>query len=547
MTSPLALGLDFGTETVRALLLDLESGCELGSAVAAYPHGVLSTTLPSGRALSPDWALQDPDDWLTALEAAVRGVLATAGAAPRSVVGIGVDFTSCTILPTTLDGTPLCRLERWADEPHAWPKLWKHHAAQPQADELTAIAAAHGESWLARYGGRISSEWLLPKAMQLVDEAPAAFAAADRIVEGSDWIVWQLTGRLLRNACAAGFKALWHKRDGYPTPAFLRRLRPELEDYFESAGSGEIAACGTDAGPLLESWAARLGFSPDVRVAVAIIDAHAGALGAGLTAAGPLYLATGTSTCHLLLAREDRPVAGISGAVEDGIISGLVAYEAGQASVGDMFDWCARLVNRSHADLTDAAARLRPGASGLLALDWWNGCRTPLVDADLSGIVLGATLATPPEALYRALLEATAFGTRLVRETFAGAGIEVDRLFVGGGLTGNELLLRLYADVTGLPVHVVASTQPSARGAAVLGAAAARVQPSVAAAAAAVAAPAARVVEPRSGDVAVYDDLYALYRELVAAYGAADSPLKRLSALQRAVTAAAGSTVPVHA
>jgi L-ribulokinase len=537
------LGLDFGTDSVRALLVDLESGRELGSSIADYRRGVLTTQLPSGRALPADWALQDPRDWLRALETAAREALA--GVDARAVIAIGVDFTSCTILPTRADGTPLCEVEGFAGEPHAWPKLWKHHAAQAQADEVTATAAERHEPWLARYGGRISSEWLVPKVAQIVDEAPHVYGEAERIVEGGDWIVWQLTGTLVRNACAAGFKALWHKRDGYPSKAFLRGVRPELSDLFTARVAEEVRSPGSAVGRLREEWATRLGLRAEVVVATAIIDAHAGLLGAGLAELGALYLATGTSTCHLLLASSERIVTGISGVVEDGIVPGAFAYEAGQASVGDMFAWCAELAHRSHRELTDAAARLDPGESGLLALDWWNGCRTPLVDADLSGVVLGATLATTPAALYRALLEATAFGSRLVVDTFAPAGIRIDRLVVGGGLTSNELVLQIYADVTGLPLEVVASGQPSARGAAVLAAAAAGAFPEVGAAATALGQVPASVREPSPSNHAIYSDLYALYRELVAAYGAEGSALKRLSALRRHVAEGQPELVPV--
>ena len=535
MSAPLGLGLDFGTESVRALLLDLDTGRELASSHAAYRSGVLSQALPTGRRLPADWALQDPADWLDGLEKAVRAVLAEANASPQAVEGVGVDFTSCTILPTTDGGAPLCQVDGWAGEPHAWPKLWKHHAAQAQADELTHLAARRDESRLARYGGRVSSEWLVPKAAQIVDEAPDAYAAAERIVEAGDWLVWQLSGTLVRNSCAAGFKALWHQRDGYPAATVLRELRPELFDLFTDRAGGRVEVPGVPVGTLREEWAHRLGLSTSVAVGAAIIDAHAGLLGAGVADPGSLYLATGTSTCHLLLAPWERAVAGISGVVEDGILAGAFAYEAGQASVGDMFEWFTGVSGRSHAELTAAAAHLRPGESGLLALDWWNGCRTPLVDADLSGVLVGATLATPPEALYRGLLEASAFGTRLVVETFADAGIAIDRLVVGGGLVRNKLVLEIYSSVTGLPVEVVASRQPSARGAAILGAAAAGVFASVEAAARATAQTPISVIEPERSAHAVYDELYALYRELVASYSSDTSPLKRLLAIRRVV------------
>jgi L-ribulokinase len=270
-------------------------------------------------------------------------------------------------------------------------------------------------------------------------------------------------------------------------------------------------------------------------VASAVIDAHAGFLGAGVTDPRTLYLASGTSTCHLIVTPTERAVDGISGVVEDGIVAGAYAYEAGQVSVGDMFDWFVRLSGRRHDELTREAAALRPGESGLLALDWWNGCRTPLVDADLSGMVFGLTLATPAAAIYRALLEATALGTRLVIDTFTAGGIAVDSLLIGGGLTANDLVLQIYADVTGLPVAVAGSSQPSARGAAVLAAAAAGEFSSVHAAVAALAPSPAAVFEPDPDAHILYDRLYDVYRELVVSYAASDSPLKRLSALRRSV------------
>lgn len=528
-----ALGLDFGTESVRALLLDLEEGRELAASSAAYRNGVLDNELPGGYVQPANWALQDPADWLDSLGLAVREVVTVARIDSGDVCGVGVDFTSCTVLPTLAEGTPLCQVNGWVDEPHAWPKLWKHHAAQPQADELNHLATGRHEQWLARYGGRVSSEWLIPKAAQIVDEAPAVYDAAERLVEGGDWVVWRLTGDLVRNSCAAGFKALWQKRNGYPSPNFLRALRPELEDLFASRAGEEVVSPGMTVGALREKWARRLGLSASAAVGAAVVDAHSGVLGAGITAPGTLYLATGTSTCHLLVAPWERNVAGISGVVEDGLLVGTHAYEAGQASVGDMFEWYSQLVGRSHAQLTAMAARIRPGAGGVLALDWWNGCRTPLVDADLSGVLVGLTLATRPEAIYRALLEASAFGTRLVVDTFADAGIELERLTVGGGLVANELILQIYADVTGLPVEVVGSTQPSARGAAVLGAAAAGVFPSVAEAAAATAPEPAKKLEPQADAHRIYSELYSVYRELVAAYASTGSVAKQLSALSR--------------
>jgi L-ribulokinase len=529
MTARLALGLDFGTEAVRALVLDLDTGQELATKTSAYKSGVMSKRLPWGPPLPSDWALQDPADWIDACELAATAALAVANVDRRAIVGIGVDFTSCTVLPTNATGTPLCQLPEWNHEPHAWPKLWKHHAAQGQADDVNELAARLGVSWLPRYGGRISSEWLIPKAAEIVDEAPTAYDAAHRLIEAGDWFVEQLSGELTRNSCAAGFKAQWNKREGYPAQSWLQQLRPQLSDLFTQRAGGRVVPPGTRVGRIRRDWASRLGVPQSVAVAAAIVDAHAGVLGSGVADPGTLYLAIGTSTCHLLLEPSERIVVGISGVVQDGIIEGAYAYEAGQASVGDMLDWYARLVGKSHEELTAAASLLAPGEAGLLALDWWNGSRTPLVDANLSGVIVGFNLATPPAAVYRGLLEATAFGTRLVVDTFAKAEIDVSRLVVGGGLAANKLLVQIYADVTGLPVAVVASDQPSARGAAVLAAAASSQFPDVRTAAKALTQMPSVSLEPRADAHALYDELYGVYLDLIAAFGEADSPLKRLA------------------
>jgi L-ribulokinase len=549
-----ALGLDFGTESVRAVLLDLETGALTATAVAPFPNGVIDRSLPGAEALLPhEWALQDSNDWLTSMERATREALATAGVEAASVKGIGIDFTACTILPTTSDGTPLHVLEAHQAEPHAWPKLWKHHAAQPEADRVNAVAGQRGETWLPRYGGRVSSEWVLAKALEVLNEAPEVYAAAECIVEGADWVVWQLTGSLARNACAAGYKAMWHKGDGYPSADFLAALNPGLENLYTSKVGGHVLAPGRVVGGLTSEWARRLGLAEGTPVASPIIDAHAAVLGGGVSGPETLFIVMGTSSCHLLLSEQEVLVEGMSGVVEDGIVPGLFGYEAGQAGVGDIFAWFVRsgvppayreeLSGRGqHGDdagsihdiLSERAAALTPGESGLLALDWWNGCRTPLVDADLSGVILGYTLETTPEAIYRALIEATAFGTRLIIDAFTQAGLRVDRVRVSGGLSRNDLLTGIYADVTGLPFEICATEQASGVGAAMLGAVAGGVFDGVAKAVRTLAQPPARTVTPRTSHRAPYDALYEQYLRLVDLFGRdPDSPLKQLRALRR--------------
>jgi L-ribulokinase len=532
-----AIGIDFGTESVRSILVDVDGGETIASAVSQFPDGVIDARLPGSDVMLPvDWALQNPADWLAGLDATVCAVMATSALPPESVIGIGIDFTSCTILPTTFDGTPLCELPRFREEPHAWPKLWKHHAAQRQADRVTALAAARNEPWLARYGGRISSEWLLPKAWQIAEEAPSIYAAADRILEGADWVVWVLTGTLVRNACGAGYKGLWHKREGFPSQEFRAALDLKLANFYETKVAGMVRPPGMRAGGLTAAWAARLGLLPDTPVAVPIIDAHAAVLGSGVAEPGPFVMTMGTSTCHLLLSDREEPVVGMTGVVEDGILPGLYAYEAGQAAVGDIFGWFVQhAVPASdhaeaqsqgltiHALLEQRAAGQRPGAHGLLALDWWNGNRSTLGDADLSGLIVGMTLATRAEDIYRALIEATAFGTRVILEAFLARGLEITGVVAGGGLTKNALMMQIYADVLNRDVAVAGATQASALGAAMLGAVAAAGSnggyDTLTEAAAHMAPPPVMTYVPHELHRDGYDRLYAMYVELYEQFG----------------------------
>jgi len=532
-----AIGIDFGTESVRSVLVDVETGETVSTSVFQFPDGVIDMRLPGGHApLPPDWALQNPADWLAGLDATVRAVMTASGLSADAVIGIGIDFTSCTILPTTSDGTPLCKLPPLRGEPHAWPKLWKHHAAQSQADRVTTLAEDRRETWLARYGGRISSEWLLPKAWQIAEEAPAVYDAAECVLEGADWVVWQLTGSLIRNACGAGYKGLWHKREGYPSSAFRAALDPKLADFYETKVAGVVRAPGLRAGGLTGVWAERLGLTPGTPVAVPIIDAHAAVLGSGVAEPGPFVMMMGTSTCHLLLSDREEPVAGMTGVVEDGILPGLFAYEAGQAAVGDIFGWFVQHavpVNdhqeaqqrglTTHALLEQRAAALRPGADGLLALDWWNGNRSTLGNADLSGLIVGLTLATRAEDLYRALIEATAFGTRVILDAFLARGLEISRVVAGGGLTKNALMMQIYADVLNRDIAVAGAMQASALGAAMLGAVAAGANAggyaTLTEAAAHMAPPPMIVYVPQPSHRDAYDRLHAMYVELYELFG----------------------------
>ncbi len=546
------LGLDFGTESARAVLVDVATGETVATAVHPYGDGVIDEVLPgSNVALAPDWALQNPDDWLAALEATIPTVLAESSIRPESVIGLGVDFTACTVLPTTAGGAPLCTLDAYRERPHAWAKLWKHHAAQPQADRANELALARDESWLPRYGGKISSEWLMPKALQMLEEAPDLYAAADHIVEGADWIVWMLTDTLARNACAAGYKATWHKTDGFPSTDFLAALHPDLADLYRDKLAGPVIAPGRKVGELTAAWAERLGLAEGTPVAAPIIDAHAAVPGGGVSGAGTMFMIMGTSTCHMLMADDEMLVEGIAGVVEDGIVPGFFGYEAGQAGSGDIFAWfvengvppayhqdAARQGTSLHDVLAQKAAALRPGESGLLALDWWNGNRSTLVDAELSGLLIGCTLATKAEEIYRALIEATAFGTRIIIEAFTDQGIPVRSIVTGGTLAKNALLMQIYADVTGREMAVAGADQVTALGAAMLGAVAAGQAGggynSLAEAVTRMVPPPAKVYRPISEHLAPYDALYAEYRRLYGYFGRGENNvMKVLRSLRR--------------
>jgi L-ribulokinase len=392
------------------------------------------------------------------------------------------------MLPTKADGTPLCMLTEWRNNPHAWVKLWKHHAAQPEANKLNEIAFNEGyDELLARYGGKISSEWFFPKVWQILDEAPDVYAAADRILEAGDWVVWQLTGVETRNACAAGYKAMWSKADGFPPPEFFKALDPLLETIVNEKMMTNISPLGTKAGEITSQVAEWTGLKAGTAVAVANVDAHVSVPAATVTDAGKMVLIMGTSICHMVVGESEEMIPGICGVVQDGILPNFPGYEAGQSCVGDHFQWfidsCvpeqyskeARTNNISlYQLLEEKATFLRPGASGLLALDWWNGNRSVLVDADLTGMILGMTLLTKPEEIYRALIEATAFGTRLIIETFQNHGVPVTELIATGGLPDrNKLLMQIYSDVTGINIFVSESTQIGAVGSAMHGAVAA--------------------------------------------------------------------------
>jgi L-ribulokinase len=552
---PYTLGVDFGTLSGRALLVDVTDGREIATAVYAYSHGAMDERLPDGTPLEHDWALQDPADYLRVFETTIPAVLAESGVDPADIIGLGIDFTACTMLPTTADGTPLCFQDAWRSHPHAWVKLWKHHAAQPEANAINRLAAERSEAWLARYGGKISSEWMLAKCWQILDEAPEVYAAADRLLEATDWVIWQLTGRETRNSCTAGYKANWSKQEGYPSREFLAALDPRLADLVADKLSTDISPLGVCAGGLTAAWAERLGLRAGIAVAVANVDAHVAVPACTVAEPGKMVMIMGTSICHMVCGTESRIVPGMCGVVEDGILPGLFGFEAGQSAVGDIFAWfvengvpgayereaAARGVS-VHELLTEKASGLKPGESGLLALDWWNGNRSVLVDTDLTGLLLGCTLTTKPEEIYRALIEATAFGTATIVNTFAANGVPIDEIYCCGGLAAkNALLMQIYADVTGRPMRISASEQTPALGSAMHAAVAAGAEAGGYATIQDAAKTMARVkdeqYQPIAEHHAVYQQLLAEYTRLHDYFGRGENDvMKRLKTIKAQAT-----------
>ena len=547
-----ALGIDYGTESGRVVLIRVRDGGEVAAAVVAYPDSVIDERLPGGPKLEHDWALQNPRDYLLVLEKGVPKVLKAAKVKPEDIVGIGTDFTASSPLPTKRDGTPLCFLPQYRKHPHAWVHIWKHHAAQPEASRINQVGRERNEEFIRIYGGKYSSEWFFSKLLQVLDEAPDIYDAADRFIEAADWIVWQMTGEEKRNTCTAGYKAMWVKGVGFPSRDFFRALHPRLENVIEEKIGTAFYPLGEKAGGLTAFWAQKTGLKEGTPVSIGNVDAHVAVPACTVTQPGSLVMIMGTSICHMVLGTARQMVEGMCGTVEDGIVPGLWGFEAGQSAVGDIFAWFfehgvpdyihreARKLKVSHvAALEKCAAALKPGESGLVALDWWNGNRSILVDVDLTGMLLGMTLATRAEEIYRALIEATAFGTRTIVEAFESKGIHVKELVACGGLPEKSpLLMQIYADVTGREMKLAKQLQTcSALGSAMHGAVAAGRAgggyASIFEAAEHMAHVQKLTYRPRREHHEVYNQLFKEYQTLHDYFGrGANDVMKRLKALK---------------
>jgi L-ribulokinase len=530
-----AIGLDYGTNSVRCVIVDTADGRELGTCVYNYETG------EAGIILDPadhNVARQNPADYLKGAEVTIAGAIVQARQAepqfdPKDIVGIGVDTTGSTPLPVDNKGVPLAMLDRFRGNPNAHAWLWKDHTGYAEAGQITELARQMRPQYLAKCGGTYSSEWFFSKILHCLRVDPEVFDAAHTWVEHADWLPAVLTGtdapdRLRRCRCAAGHKAMFNDTwGGYPDAEFLSRLDPKLGKLRGTLGDRTYAV-DQQAGRLTDAWAKKLGLPAGIPVAMGAFDAHLGAVGSGIRS-GVLVKIIGTSTCDMVVAPVGASLAdvpGICGIVEGSILPGFYGLEAGQSAVGDIFNWFVNYIqpggkeNGSHQALTDKAAKLKPGQSGLLALDWNNGNRTILVDQRLTGLLLGQTLHTRPEEIYRALIEATAFGALTIINRFEEYGVKIDEVVNCGGIAEkNPMLMQIYADVTRREMKISRSAQTCALGSAVAAAVVGGAHPSFAQAQAAMCGIKDTTFTPIAKNHKVYQKLYRLYKRLHDGFG----------------------------
>ncbi len=535
-----AIGLDYGTNSVRALIANVETGEEVGTHVWGYAHGDMGVVVDSS---DPNLARQHPLDYIRGIEETVTGALkqaaSDAGVLPEQIIGIGVDTTGSTPLPVDEEGTPLAFHDRFRNNPAALAWLWKDHTAHAEASEITERAKAERPHYLAKCGGVYSSEWYWSKILRCRRSAPEVFDAAHTWVEIADWIPAVLSGttdpaELKRCVCAAGHKAMFNKKwGGYPDQEFLGGIDPALEKV-RSTLPDTAYTIADKVGTLTREWAAKLGLPEGIPVAAGAFDAHFGAVGSGIRP-GTLVKIIGTSTCDIAVAPlsvELPDIPGLCGIVPESVLPGCYGLEAGQSAVGDIFNWYVHRLKpgaegTNLAILDDQADELRPGESGLLALDWHNGNRTILVDQRLSGMLLGLTLHSTPAEIYRALVEATAFGARVIVERFEEYGVKIERVVNCGGISfKSPLTMQIYADIMKRPLEISRSSQTCALGAVMAGAVVAGKEAGGHAdfdeAAQAMSGMMDRKFVPIPENVTVYDELYVLYRRLHDSFGTRD-------------------------
>ncbi len=522
------IGIDFGSLSGRAVLMDADNGNIVATSISEYKSGVISSTLPSGKRLPSGTALQDADDYLDVLKTTIREVLTESGVKNEQVVGVGVDFTACTMLPVDENMIPLMFRDEYKDELHAYVKLWKHGTALKERDDIDSLAQKRGEEWHKIYGNKTSPEWMFARILQILREAPNVYDATFKFVNSADWITYLLTGQITYSAPFAGYKALWNEKDGFPSRDFFKGLDPRMENIIGTKICDNMKHIGEIAGYVTKDGAALTGLREGTPVATPLLDAHASVPALGVTEEGTLVLILGTSAVHMVHSQNREDISGICGYAKDGIIEGMYTYEASQACCGDHLNWfvknCvpAEYMNEAqkmginiHKYLRQKAEKLKVGESGLIALDWHNGNRSVLSDLSLTGAIFGLTLETKPEEMYRAYIEAAVFGARVIIENFENNGIKINKVVASGGIAEkDELFMKICADIFNRPITVPNIKQSAAKGSAICGAVAARSYPSIKEAANALGIRDGKEYLPNKENANEYDKLYAEYLEL---------------------------------
>lgn len=544
-----SIGIDFGTEEARAMLVDMNGNC-VKDAAFRYPHGVMSEQLPDGTLLRPGFALQHPQDYIDAIHTMLNRLSQGFPEKMKQVIGIGVDFTQCTMMPVDKMGQPLCFQEKYKSDPYAYAKLWKHHGAQKQAEYMTEVAKDREESFLEYYGNQIYAEGMFPKILETYENQITVYKDADQFIELADWIPFYLTGSQKRSQSIAGCAALWTPENGYPDQKYFEAVASGFEDVAEKL-TLDLVPVGTAVGYLKETFVKEFGFSSSIPVAAGLGDCQAAFVGCGLAEEHILLSVMGTSSCDMLIDKKGVGIPGLYGVSSGSMIPAFYGYEAGQATMGDLFAWFSKNwipeKYKKEAEqqkisifdyLNELAKKYEPGQTGLLALDWWNGNRSVLLDTDLSGLILGLDMNTRCEEVYRTLIEALAFGKRRIVEQFQQYGISVDKLYATGGVANkNPFLMQLFSDVIGIPVYISAAENGSCLGSAIYGAAAAGTAAggydSLGEAAAKMGGEVNKIYRPQEAYREAYNKLYEEYKILHDYFGIKNTVMKRLKNSKR--------------
>ncbi len=522
------MGLDFGTLSVRAVIIDALTGKEAASAVCEYEHGVMDRALPNGAPISRGMALEVPADYIKSMREVIARSLADASLMPDEIAGIGVDFTASTVVCIDKNGRPMCEYEEFSGDENAYAKLWKSVSATYEAQRMTEVARERGERWLDIYGGYVSPEYLFPKVYQTLRGSPRLYECTDKFMEAGDWIVLLLTGKHTAGICTAGFKAMWNAENGFPSNEYFCAVDTRLSGIVGTKVCDGICASGAAAGYVSANGAQLFGLCEGTAVCASVMDAHAGMPALGICGTAELMLILGTSAGYVINSEHKTAARGICGYTLGGIYEGLYTYDQSQRCFGDVLErFVEKFLPESykeaarerglniHAYLRERAQALRIGESGLMVLDWFLGSKSTFADDALSGLILGLRLTTTPEEIYRALLEGAAYGARMIIENYTTHGIAVEKIIASGGIAlKDSLLMQIMSDVIGLPISVSESAQACACGSAIFASVAAKIHPDIKTAAHVMASPVARVYTPVKENVGKYDELYAEYKTL---------------------------------